>query len=202
MIEFLEKPQDSWIKCRWISVNGLSWDVIQALGKYKKLHRLAVEDLMNTNNRTKADWYSDHTYMVLTLQKLIHLHDDEDSEEENFSDNDSFMGSIKPKRRKLWRALKKKMGIPKKSKSNYDPKTNRVAGVHDPQNGWVRGHTDGIPSAPVQKLRTLQRFHGGPNHERMAFMETHSPLTKKKMAVSAEQVSIFLTTGKPQRFPG
>lgn len=56
MIEFLQKPQEAWIKCRWISVNGLSWDVIQALGKYKKLHRLAVEDLMNTNNRTKADW--------------------------------------------------------------------------------------------------------------------------------------------------
>lgn len=133
--------------------------------------------------------------MVLTLQKLIHLHDDEDSEEEDVDDDKSFMGSIKPKRRRLWKNLKRKMGIPKKPTS-YNSKTGRVAGVHDPQNGWVRGHTDGIPSAPVQRLRTLQRFHGGPNHERMAFMETHSPLTKKKMAVSAEQVSIFLTTGK------
>ena len=57
MIEFIQKPQEDWIKCRWISVNGLSWDVIQALGKYKGLHRLAIEDLMNTNNRTKADWW-------------------------------------------------------------------------------------------------------------------------------------------------
>jgi hypothetical protein len=56
LIEFLGKPQESWIKCRWINVNGLSWDVIQALGQQKKLHRLAIEDLMNTNNRTKADW--------------------------------------------------------------------------------------------------------------------------------------------------
>lgn len=72
---------------------------------------------------------------------------------------------------------------------------NMVGGVHDPYNGFVKGHTDGIPDAPVQKLRTLQRYHGGKNHERMAYMEAHSPLTAKKMAVSAEQVSIFLTAG-------
>lgn len=45
-----------WPKCRWINVNGLSWDVIQALGKYKNLHSLALEDMVNTKNRTKADW--------------------------------------------------------------------------------------------------------------------------------------------------
>jgi len=56
LIAFIAKPQESWIKCRWISVNGLSWDVIQALGQHKKLHRLALEDLTNTKNRTKADW--------------------------------------------------------------------------------------------------------------------------------------------------
>jgi len=56
LINFIQKPQESWIKCRWINVNGLSWDVIQALGKYKNLHRLAIEDLINTDNRTKADW--------------------------------------------------------------------------------------------------------------------------------------------------
>jgi hypothetical protein len=56
MIDFLEEPQPSWVKCRWINVNGLSWDVIQALGNYKNLHRLAIEDIMNTRNRTKVDW--------------------------------------------------------------------------------------------------------------------------------------------------
>lgn len=56
LIELIKQPQPSWAKCRWINVNGLSWDVIQALGKYKDLHRLAIEDLMNTRNRTKVDW--------------------------------------------------------------------------------------------------------------------------------------------------
>lgn len=55
---WLEKKskREEWVKCRWINVNGLSWDVIRALGKYKRLHRLALEDIINTRNRTKADW--------------------------------------------------------------------------------------------------------------------------------------------------
>lgn len=54
---FLRQPQPEWAKCRWINVNGLSWDVIQALGQHKNLHSLAIEDIMNTRNRTKAEWY-------------------------------------------------------------------------------------------------------------------------------------------------
>jgi hypothetical protein len=54
---FLCGPPPDWARCRWINVNGLSWDVIQALGRHKNLHRLAIEDIMNTRNRTKAEWY-------------------------------------------------------------------------------------------------------------------------------------------------
>jgi Mg2+ and Co2+ transporter CorA len=53
---FLNQPQPKWSKCRWINVNGLSWDVIQLLGRHKNLHSLAIEDIMNTRNRTKAEW--------------------------------------------------------------------------------------------------------------------------------------------------
>lgn len=60
---FLKLPQPSWSSCRWINVNGLSWDVIQTLGKYKSLHSLALEDIMNTRNRTKADWYVEATVL-------------------------------------------------------------------------------------------------------------------------------------------
>ena len=66
--DFLSKPQPEWVRVRWINVDGLSWDVVRCLGNYKKLHRLAIEDLLNTKNRTKVDWYNDHTYMVLPLQ--------------------------------------------------------------------------------------------------------------------------------------
>ena len=59
--EFLDAPRPE-NTCRWISVNGLSWDVISMLGIAKNFHRLAIEDMLNRRNRTKADWYSDHTY--------------------------------------------------------------------------------------------------------------------------------------------
>lgn len=62
LVPFMAEPRPDWVVCRWINVNGLSWDVIRLLGSNKGLHRLAIEDLMNSRNRTKADWYSDHTY--------------------------------------------------------------------------------------------------------------------------------------------
>jgi Mg2+ and Co2+ transporter CorA len=66
---FLSKPRPEWASCRWINVNGLSWDVIKLLGNFKKLHPLAIEDLMHTGNRTKADWYPEHAFLVMTLQR-------------------------------------------------------------------------------------------------------------------------------------
>jgi len=54
---FLERPREDWVACRWVCVDGLSWDVIKLLGNHKGLHRLAVEDLINVKNRTKADWF-------------------------------------------------------------------------------------------------------------------------------------------------
>ncbi len=54
---YLNEERPEWVRCRWINVNGLSWDVIKLLGSHKGFHRLAIEDLTNTNNRTKADWW-------------------------------------------------------------------------------------------------------------------------------------------------
>lgn len=65
LVTFMDQSRPDWVKCRWINVNGLSWDVIKLLGNDKGLHRLAIEDMLNTKNRTKADWYSDHTYSEL-----------------------------------------------------------------------------------------------------------------------------------------
>lgn len=59
---FLKEPRQEWATCRWINVNGLSWDVVRLLGTERGLHRLAIEDLMHTKNRTKADWYPEHVF--------------------------------------------------------------------------------------------------------------------------------------------
>jgi len=140
--------------------------------------------------------YTDHTYMVLTLQKLVHLHPDGEESDSDKENEHSIVRRKKPKR-KSFKTLRK-LFASSKARGKYDEKkrTNTmIASVHEPTNAFVTGHTAGVHDAPVQKLRTLQRYHGGPNHERMAFMEAQSPLTRRKLAVSAEQVSIFLTAG-------
>jgi hypothetical protein len=138
----------------------------------------------------------------MTLQKLVHLHPDSNDSDSEIDETDSVGGSRqKPKRGRVSKALHK-MFSKSGAKAKYQEqqrKASMVAGMQ-PTNGFVTGHTDGIIDAPVQKLRTLQRYHGGVNQERMTYMEEHSPLTKRGLAVSAEQVSIFLTAGKMRFF--
>ncbi|KAK2627363.1 hypothetical protein QTJ16_003329 [Diplocarpon rosae] len=189
LIQFLQARQDPWVRCRWVNVNGLSWDVIQALGQYKKLHRLAMEDMINTSNRTKADWYSDHTYMVLTLQKLIHMHQDAEDSGSEDGDLDSIRRPKRGRFSKIMHHVFSRLDVRKR----YNEK-NTGTGTHHSANEFVKGHTEGVSEPYLQNLKTLQRYHGGPNKERMEFMEKHSPLTTRRLAVSAEQVSIFLTS--------
>ncbi|KAI0400338.1 hypothetical protein F4802DRAFT_497456 [Xylaria palmicola] len=191
LIEFLRQPQPSWVQCRWINVNGLSWDVIQALGKYKDLHRLAIEDTMNTRNRTKADWYAGHAFLILTCMKLVRLMDpDGDSSDEESFDETSDKGILRRAGRKFekWVSGKKVRhqtdadDAEKATKLN----TNGLGTTNHPTGaaGVVDPHT----------LRTLQRYHAAPNAARAEYMEKHSALASRGLAVSAEQVSMFITS--------
>ncbi|KAH8148424.1 uncharacterized protein LAJ45_07526 [Morchella importuna] len=141
LISFLEKPREDWVGVRWINCNGLSWDCIQALAKYKGLHKLAIEDLLNTKNRTKCDWYSDHAFVILPLLKLVHINEVTQKVENDENTREFLYG-------------------------------------------------DG---PPVNRIKTIQKYYGGPNKERTQYMERHSSLASKGLAVSVEQVSMFLT---------
>ena len=195
--QFLEEPRPVWAACRWISVNGLSWDVISTLGRDKHFHRLAIEDLMNPKNRTKADWYSDHTYMVLPLQKLIHLHSDSDCDSECSEWEDAETPSKrlrakkkKKKGRKCWPLYRTKRVEEVKQQPPKPPRP----GVQDSLDGSVTAHMSPGSKGSLGHVRTLQRYHGGPNEERIEFMEKHSALASKNLGVGVEQVSIFLTS--------
>ena len=192
-IEFLERPKDDWAKCRWININGLSWDVIQAVGTEKGLHKLALEDVMNIRNRTKADWYSNHAFIIMTLQKLVQLVDDDDDSStsgSSLTSSRSFSG-LRESFKDLWRSKKKEHN-------------NVLGGGGDPEkdtNGDIAGggglsnvFPGGTSLSETAMLRSLQRYHSGGNEARTEFMERHSSLAPQKMAISAEQVSIFLTS--------
>lgn len=208
--EFLNRPPEDWAQVRWINVNGLSWDVIRVLGNYKHLHRLAIEDLVNTRNRTKTDWYSDHTYLVLCLQKLTNLpsldNEDDDEEDEDFSalveksldlkgplkghqdpEKDRRMVEERRKRRRRGAvmALLYDYLRPKKQKRSRNPATALNGAVPvkpSPNSPWAS-----------LKPKTLQRYHAGPNEDRTEFMERHATLASKGLTVAMEQVSIFIT---------
>ncbi|KAK4446188.1 hypothetical protein QBC34DRAFT_450981 [Podospora aff. communis PSN243] len=169
LIDFLKIPQPDWVQCRWINVNGLSWDVIKAIGQTKKLHRLAVEDLMNTNGRTKADWYQNHAFIVLTLQKLTHLDDGKEKEKEAAHHAPSGPGNL----------LRRLTMAPPAAEANVENGRARNAST-----------TSQTPLIP----RTLHRYHASPNTPRTQFMEERSALLSRHLAVAAEQVSIFLTS--------
>jgi len=195
--EFLDEDKEEWVACRWICVNGLSWDVIKALGNHKGLHRLAVEDLINTKNRTKADWYSDHAYIVLPLAKLVRLHpgyhETSDDEDDDMEYQDSYKAPQKDSFFKRIFGMNRAEGPPPMSKatekSDFDegPPNNPNAGGTSMQSGAPIN--DGINS-----YRTLQRYRGGANAARVDYMESKSALASRNLAVSVEQVSIFLTS--------
>lgn len=178
-IALLQQPPPSWGQCRWINVNGLSWDVVQAIGTNKGLHKLALEDVMNIRNRTKADWYPSHAYIVMTLQKLVYLAGDGDSDSES---NSLFSHTCVPAVFCSFFGLWKTEKVPQDVKKEVMRELKR-------QPGSETGSTN-----DTEIMRTLQPFHASGNEARTQYMESHSSLAPYKMAVSAEQVSIFLTS--------
>jgi hypothetical protein len=144
--------------------------------------------------------YSDHTYIVLTLQKLVQIHPEDDELDQEGNGEAYSTGDSKLSRgARLMKRFREIFGVGF-NQDNPGPVSldGTVSGgdiiKSDP--GFVSVHAEGDHSAPTHKLRTLQRYHGGPNQERMAFMEAKSALTRKNLAVCAEQVSIFLTSGE------
>lgn len=168
--EFLEKPRMDWVKVRWINCNGLSWDVVQALAKHYNFHSLALEDLLSRHdsNRPKCDWYSDHAFVILPLLKLI------DGKHSDFLHRNYVHSKPPP----FWKRMLFGGRSPRPSASTDD---------EDPEKSIID------EQELRNKVRTLQYAYGGPNAERVAFMEAHGSLVALDKVVHVEQVSVFLT---------
>ncbi|KAI1201242.1 hypothetical protein F5X97DRAFT_290859 [Nemania serpens] len=191
LIKFVSQPQPSWVKCRWINVNGLSWDVIQALGKYKDLHRLAIEDLMNTRNRTKVDWYSGHAFLILTCLKLVRLVDDDGSTDDEDNPEEAADWSMLRKARKwLQKWIPGNKPLPRTTASVLE----RGGRPSTPAPGLMQQSTGLSDIFNPNTFRTLQHYHAAPNAARTDYMERHSALATRGLAVSAEQVAMFITS--------
>lgn len=199
---FLKEPQPKWAKCRWINVNGLSWDVVSALGQYKQLHKLSVEDLLNTRNRTKTDWYAHHAFIVFTMIKLVRV-SHEDSSSDSDSDSDSALASRtsgKSRRGKkgsgfadgISSRVRSMMGRTKQQRRPI-PEKSLESGAETSRFQLQSWDTDLSTASGATLERTVQRYNSGPNEARVEFMEKHAALSALDLAVIAEQVSMFIT---------
>lgn len=144
--------------------------------------------------------------MILPLQKLIKLRPDSDRDSEHWNAkgerreaNISREGHAdkKPAGRPFLKSFLAKLmpkdqsqTAPAKLRGSSKDKGYVPNGFRRNDSGALDDSADGI-ALPV---RTLQRYHGGPNEERIQFMEKHSTLATKNLAVAIEQVSIFLTS--------
>ncbi|KXT01577.1 hypothetical protein AC578_6357 [Pseudocercospora eumusae] len=196
----LNIPRTEKLPCRWISVNGLSWDVIRLLGNKYNLHRLAIEDLIHTKTRTKVDWYAEQAYIVLTFQKLVRLHQHRgrndkctctsgmnSSDEEEIDEKFEALG----KKKSFLQHLRDKLGLGPSAPRNTLPQY--MDRDHDGKvDEFVSAHSGISEESPVKAIRTLHRYESAQIPEHTAWMERHSALAQDDLAVSVEQVSIFL----------
>lgn len=133
--------------------------------------------------------------MVLPLQKLIHLHPDIcDSDSDEDQDQSVSMRPAKKKQQTFVNRLLPKSFIKGHSQTDHPNSLDAISNTQKPVNGLVKAHLAPSTKAPVAQIKTLQRYHGGPNEERITFMEKHSALASKNLGVGVEQVSIFLTS--------
>lgn len=181
----LNEPRPDDLPCRWISINGLSWDVIQCLGNKYNLHRLAIEDMVHTHTRTKVDWYSDHACVILTLQKLVRLHRHKGHSGECDCHDADLDYEGRPRRQRWWQKRPKRQivsDLPYSLDKDGDGKIDE----------FVQAHSSLAADAPIKQVRTLHRYESKQIPEHTAFMEDHSSLAAEDLSVSVEQVSIFL----------
>lgn len=123
------------------------------------------------------------------MLKLVHIYDPDDDDSDSDSDvstrtirSEGSFGSLKWPRR-LFRRLRRAI----RSEGPNDK-------FHQEPQFQLRSQPTGFSDDPdISQLRTLQRYHAPPNSTRIEYMERHSALASRHLAVACEQVSVFLT---------
>lgn len=149
--------------------------------------------------------------MLLTLSKLVRTPAEDDSSDSSDSSSDS---DDEPRRHhsrarsQSRHRQKKKRTKKKKNKSFLRSVKNALTPSSDPLQkqrskqdiidtlDHLEKQLDRGPQIPLppanNSIRTLQRYRGGYNLDRIVYLEEHSALKSKHLTVSVEQVSIFL----------
>lgn len=145
-------------------------------------------------NPDKFKIFTNFQIVVLPMQKLIHLHSDLESELDCSDIERNEFGSDRSTKNKNKRNKREPFFKSLLSRLLSSKPLDTSADTHDPAKGFINARKAASIKGPVSHVRTLQRYHGGPNEERIQFMEKHSALASKNLGVGVEQVSIFMTS--------
>jgi Mg2+ and Co2+ transporter CorA len=140
--------------------------------------------------------------VLLTLSKLVRTPVDDSDSDDSDSEDDYKHPRARSRSRRPRQKNKNKKGFFRTLKNLIVPTANekKQKDVENTINGFEKHDygLDGstlakIPIPPItSNIRTLQRYRGGPNVDRILYLEQNSALTPKHLTVSVEQVSIFL----------
>lgn len=200
---FLKESQPEWAKCRWINVNGMSWDVVSILGKHKKLHKLSLEDIMDNRGRSRAktDWYSNHAFVIFTMLKLAHVCEEDTSDDDSGAESDSRSHANRSSMRRksshfgrgVSKSLRSMFGRTRQSNTRHPLAGKALENGVGSSNLHLESYHTGLSTASGEILeRTLQRYQAGPNESKIDYFEKHSALAPHQLGVIAEQVSLFI----------
>ncbi len=90
-VEEIAALRDKW-PCIWVDVVGLGdLEFIEKLGDLFQLHRLALEDVLNVNQRSKAEEYDNSLFMVM---RFVTLEEELSSEQISLFLGDGFVLSF------------------------------------------------------------------------------------------------------------
>ncbi|KAJ1536050.1 hypothetical protein HK096_000916 [Nowakowskiella sp. JEL0078] len=65
--DFLKIPRSSFSNVRWISIQGLDFDVMKSLNCVHHIHPLVLEDIYHDSLRVKTDFHDSHIYVSLLM---------------------------------------------------------------------------------------------------------------------------------------
>lgn len=142
----------------------------------------------------------------MTLSKLVHTPvDDSDSSDLDSADDpyrhphsrsrSRHPPQKKKKKKKSWLKTIQNAIRPTVSEKKQKDEEHSMNGFpkHDHEYNLDLNPFSQISTPPsTAHIRTLQRYRGGPNVDRILYLEQNSALTPKHLTVSVEQVSIFL----------
>lgn len=141
--------------------------------------------------------YQHHAFLVFTCQKLVRMMDPDSSSDD--SDDGFERRSMKSHSSKkgLGRRLKRWWNSDQRSKDLHTSASSSLesGGTIPPLNDLLEHQATGFSDVfNPSTLTTLQRYRASSNEARNDFMERHSALAERGLAVAAEQVSMFLTS--------